>query len=183
MISTVYYPNLFPSESWLRLAALCWDEVYTLHYQWNPKFPDEITKFNNQLGNFIIPKNTVELGSNPAVSEKFKALVSQFLRRKIKIPKSWEAAIDVDWYEMFGDKFPRDILDELKEVLVRDDDSAKVFLPNEVSLHYMSLCASQLADQEKADLFADTKVFARTAMFDKRVRGRITTSIMEAYIG
>ncbi|MBA2728483.1 MAG: hypothetical protein H0U49_09980 [Parachlamydiaceae bacterium] len=63
----------------------------------------------------------------------------------------------------------------------RDDDYT-VRVPKCIALHYMSLCAATLANEEHADLFADKEVYTETAMFDKDARARITTSIIEAYI-
>ncbi|HEX8397665.1 MAG TPA: hypothetical protein VF644_10175 [Pyrinomonadaceae bacterium] len=224
MISTVYYPSLFPSENWLRLAALCWDKVYTLHYQKSPQIPAEIDDFNNQLRDFIIPQNTVELGRLKSVSQSFKEWLRSFPQAKIEL--SDELIGEGDWYEMFGDKIPGDILEklqtrslvktsggrlreakemvssELYEQYERKEGEGKlsfikrirqeqnyidssplvIHLPKEIALHYMSLCAAKLAEEKKADLFADREIFAETAIFNPQVRGEITTSIMEAYV-
>lgn len=182
MNSTVYYPNLFPPESWLRVASLCWDNVYTLRSPTASKMPPELVDFNEQIGGFIVQRDTVTLGKEEDVSSKFKVWLKS--EGKTKLSEGGPTLNDSQWYQMFADKFPTDIFNKLKadSLLMPIENTHEVHVPILIADHYMSLCAAKLAEVEGADLFADQETFAETAMFNKQVRGKITKSIVEAYI-
>lgn len=188
MLSTVYYPNLYPSENWLRLAALCWDSVYTLRSQRASQPSDEIQQLNEQLGDFLISKDTRELGSKEAVQTNFTNWFTNALKNNVVFPDDGGRLSQGQWYGMFEDKLTFEIIRQLKSEGFLEtypnhkrDNEYTTRVPKSIALHYMSLCAATLADEERADLFADKEVYAETALFNKG-RGEITTSVMEVYI-
>jgi hypothetical protein len=48
--TAIYYPHFYPSATWLRLAALLWDRVYTMQLEGTPPPPDDFTALNESLG-------------------------------------------------------------------------------------------------------------------------------------
>ena len=57
-----------------------------------------------------------------------------------------------------------------------------VYLPKDVALHYLSLCASQEAKDGKRDLVADGEKFTDTVLHDYSVRGEVATTVLQAYL-
>jgi hypothetical protein len=55
-------------------------------------------------------------------------------------------------------------------------------LPEDVALHYLSLCASQAAKAERRDLVADRMRFTDAVFYDYSVRGEVATTILEAFL-
>jgi hypothetical protein len=184
MNSTVYYPDLYPSLDWLKIGALCWDTVYTIRSPKATPASEEIAEFSGQLGNFIDSRHAGTLARNPDVSEKFINWLRLTQQSNSKYPKNDELLNEQEWYGMFADKFSEEIIAELQSLsLVRPAPHIyDVLVPKTIGLHYMSLCAAKLAEDEKADLFADQKAFAETAVFSKAARSVIITSIMKAYL-
>jgi hypothetical protein len=53
MNTAIYYPHLYPPPKWLRVAALCWDSVYTVQASDSPPFPRDVAELNSALGGFL----------------------------------------------------------------------------------------------------------------------------------
>ena len=53
MNTVIYYPHLYPPAEWLRVAALCWDEVYTLRPGSAPAMPEDIARLDTALGGIL----------------------------------------------------------------------------------------------------------------------------------
>lgn len=60
----------------------------------------------------------------------------------------------------------------------------KVFyLPKDVALQYLSLCAGRLAQLGKRDVVTDQRQFADTLFdSDEQLRGQVATAVLEAYV-
>jgi hypothetical protein len=53
MNTAIYYPYLYPPAKWLRVAALCWDTVYSLEPSDAPPRPQMVAEFDRALGGFL----------------------------------------------------------------------------------------------------------------------------------
>ena len=51
MNTVIFYPYIYPNERWLRVASLCWDDIYTLKTNGAFSQPSSISLTNNALGN------------------------------------------------------------------------------------------------------------------------------------
>jgi hypothetical protein len=65
--TVVYYPHIFPSPDWLKLAPICWNKVYTLvpaNWSYDPvDDPEEVLKLDQELGGILLPLNTQLMAS------------------------------------------------------------------------------------------------------------------------
>jgi hypothetical protein len=53
MNTAIYYPQLSPPPKWLRVAALCWDTVYTVQPSDSPPHPPDVAALSSALGGFL----------------------------------------------------------------------------------------------------------------------------------
>jgi hypothetical protein len=52
MNTAVYYPQFYPPGAWLRLGALLWDRIYTMHLEGStPPAPENLIELSEALGN------------------------------------------------------------------------------------------------------------------------------------
>jgi hypothetical protein len=72
MNTVLYYPHLFPPADWLRLAALCWDEVHTLRPAGSPEIPDQLAELDAALGGILRTADVSETSVDPQFLEMFK---------------------------------------------------------------------------------------------------------------
>ncbi|GHO97418.1 hypothetical protein KSF_112910 [Reticulibacter mediterranei] len=54
MNTVVYYPHIYPTTEWLKIAALCWDKVYRLRPHGWRHDPQTIQNLNNALGGLLV---------------------------------------------------------------------------------------------------------------------------------
>jgi hypothetical protein len=73
MNTVLYYPHLYPPTEWLRVAALCWDEVYTLLPPEAPDMPEEVARLDAALGKVLRPASIKELQNDRDIADKFEA--------------------------------------------------------------------------------------------------------------
>ncbi len=59
---------------------------------------------------------------------------------------------------------------------------AIAYLPRDVALHYLSLCALQVAKDEKRDLVADAGKFTDAVFHDYSISGEVATTVLQAYL-
>jgi hypothetical protein len=64
----------------------------------------------------------------------------------------------------------------------QDWDNPVISLPKDVALHYLSLCASQAAEDKRRDLVADGMKYTDAVFHDYAVRGEVGTAILRAYL-
>jgi hypothetical protein len=64
----------------------------------------------------------------------------------------------------------------------RKPAAGTVFLPREVALHYLALCAADAASTMSTDLFAEDHTFASTALATPRHRASLTTRLLRLYL-
>jgi hypothetical protein len=61
--------------------------------------------------------------------------------------------------------------------------SNMIYVPADVALHYLALCASKIAMDGNRDLAADGEIFTDTVFYDVRhARGEVATSVLQAYL-
>src|SRR5450631_2798812 len=72
MNTVLYYPHLFPPAEWLRLAALCWDEVHILRPAGSPETPDDLAKLDAALGGILRPAQLSDDVIDVQLIETFK---------------------------------------------------------------------------------------------------------------
>jgi hypothetical protein len=53
MNTAIYYPHFYPSDTWLRLAALCWDRIYTMQLENTAPAPEPLLQLDNALGGVL----------------------------------------------------------------------------------------------------------------------------------
>ena len=71
MNTVVYYPHVYPSPEWLKLAALCWDKVYTLSPYENFDFPYVIRALDDTLGGILESVYVQKIALEPEVQTRF----------------------------------------------------------------------------------------------------------------
>jgi hypothetical protein len=72
MNTVLYYPHLFPPMDWVRVAALCWDEVHTLRPAGSPAIPDELAELDAALGGILRTDNVSDTRTDPEFLGMFK---------------------------------------------------------------------------------------------------------------
>lgn len=69
-----------------------------------------------------------------------------------------------------------------QENVVATYEQPIVYLPKDVALHYMSLCAVDAANDDGRDLVADGGKFTDAVLHDYEIRGEVGTAVLEAYL-
>lgn len=80
MNSVLYYPGFYPSTNWLRVAALCWDTVFSFRPIGRLQ-PSEIAEFDEQLGGLLSPTDIAEFSSQTEVLDNFESWISRNTKR------------------------------------------------------------------------------------------------------
>ena len=195
MTSVIVYPYIVPNFDWLKTAALLWDSVHRISSEFSPADPPEVQELNSAIPDFLKSDEvTAELGGAALdVFEKWLRTHYDGLQRKGLVSET------ADWMTVYPDKFLDSSVELLcKYQVVRDperphwsDVSAEHLLgnarqyrlPKVIAVHYLSVIASILGQQEKADLFAEERDFAETAISSRSgVIGQIATTTLEAYL-
>jgi hypothetical protein len=71
MNGVLAYPHFFPPPDWLKLAALCWDKIYTLR-ETGAARPDYIEEFEANVPEVLDRIEVAEFSADPAVREQFE---------------------------------------------------------------------------------------------------------------
>ncbi len=103
----IYYPHLFPPMDWLRVAALCWDEVYTLRPPGSPSAPDELLALDSALGGVLRIEDVTPHYADTDFLEKFKCWLEGFIRGGGLTRVSWDT--DEDWFALLQGKMHEDL--------------------------------------------------------------------------
>ena len=103
MNTVVYYPHIYPTAEWLKLAALCWDQVYRLVPRRGPGDPKSIRELNSVLGNVLQPAYPADIGASPALRDQF----NNWLTARAEQLRAVEWTLDEQTLvEFFPSKFP-----------------------------------------------------------------------------
>lgn len=93
MNTAIYYPHFYPSATWLRLAALLWDRVYTMQLRDTPPPPDDLTALNESLGGvWAIAHPFDEMAT---ISEETSVLAETG-------PERWDKVLEVEMVQKFA---------------------------------------------------------------------------------
>jgi hypothetical protein len=78
MNTVVYYPYLWPTPEWIRVAALCWEKVYLVGRRtgYGVAFPEVIDSLNSQLGGMLDTSLSMNDLFDEDLMVRFKAWVT-----------------------------------------------------------------------------------------------------------
>ena len=201
MNTVVYYPYINPCPEWLRVAALCWDKVFVLGARDLPDEP-EIAKLDAALGGVIDRRFYVSDIADDAVVGQFQAWV-QAHEPELKA-HTFESQTDATMFALHAGKFASgpgkeaflflmnrglaeigsvDSRGAFTPVRMEVEVSESIFMPANIALHYLSLCASKAAATANSDLVADGETYMETVMYDYRaLRGDVSTTVLHAHL-
>jgi hypothetical protein len=70
-----------------------------------------------------------------------------------------------------------------RNLVTVEQTSTTYYLPKDVALHYLSLCADRLAQLGKRDVVTDQRQFTETFFdTDEELRGQVAAAVLEAYV-
>jgi hypothetical protein len=101
MNTVLYYPHLYPPTEWFRVAALCWDEVYTLQPDASPNAPEELTRLDAALGGILRVARIEEAVDDQAVASAFDSCLSDLPNKRIQSRHR-----DEDWFALLQGSSP-----------------------------------------------------------------------------
>jgi hypothetical protein len=260
--TALFYPHLYPSEHSLKLAALCWDSVYTLTPLGTDEPPDAIRKLDETLGGVLREEWFERAAEDPTLQDEFERWVgaradalkatphvladaterevvgifgsklgsrdrykrlhelgvvrSESRSHEKRIPswtlsefkgESFERPMPVDpmtkserrdyeKYTKLNDRASKEHnptkqaalrrkTSEFYErhlVSVRESEQL-VWVAKDVALHYLSLCAAHIANEDKRDLVASDQTFTDAVFNDARAHAaRVSTTTVEALL-
>ena len=167
MNAVVYYPTFYPSPRWLRVASLCWDRVYALHTDATPDPPVEIRELDEALGGVLGTANVAQVAQRPEVFEPFSRWLDARATSTSREPKS-----DIGLYGLQNPKLSGPILEALRrhrlltveEEETEYDSTGYTYVPRDIALHFLSLCASVVASDRDFDLAGLEERFAEAAL-------------------
>jgi hypothetical protein len=182
--TALFYPHLYPSERSLKLAALSWDSVYTLRPEGSPPPPPAIDELNAALGSVLHDADFRRASDDYRLQVEFGRWVDARIEAIQASPRTPGREIP-EVTELFasrmgvGPGFAR--LDDLG--LLQHDGSGHILVPEDVGLHYLSLCAAHVADKDRRDLAASDQDFTDTIFRNARAQGaRVATATVEALL-
>lgn len=120
-------------------------------------------------GGFEAELGPPEPGSD---QERYESLEYQAVRK--------HAAGDTRGYEQL-----RAMADQIRQrnLVTVEQTSTTYYLPKDVALHYLSLCADRLAQLGKRDVVTDRRQFTETFFdTDEELRGQVAVAVLEAYV-
>lgn len=259
--TALFYPHLYPTKRSLKLAALCWDSVYTLTPSSAvPPPPSQLAELDDALGGVLrtedfahasqsyelqeefarwVDARADELGASAQLADReFPDLVALFsgklgfgapgfarLSEMGLVRRAWESVErripswqrsefeERDFESPYSgptDEESRQYepYSKLKERAASEDEPAKraelereatsyyeshlvsvedgydrVWIPEIVALHYLSLCAAHVAEDDNRDLVASDETFTDAVFNDARAYGgRVSTATVEALL-
>lgn len=201
MNTVVYYPYVHPSPEWLRVAALCWDTVFVLGARDLPDDP-QISELDTALGGVIDRRfHVTDIADDSVVSEFQAWVLAHEAQLKAHI---FESQTYATTFAMHPSKFESgpgqaafNFLRHhgLAEIGMVDEGGTftptfteavspqSIFMPANIALHYLSLCAAKVAAVANCDLAADGETFVDTVTYDYRaLRGDVSTLVLQAHL-
>jgi len=210
--------------NWIKTAALCWDEVYTLTSPDSPGLTEDVAELNEKLGGFISGIDVRTFGQHEQLissfeqwldSEESKGTLGELTNGNFlqggsaffgifpgKLPGGRitqrltnlglaRGGFNGERKAFVGpvDDIPRlpeegaiDYVRRLRASGAIDEDS-QLYLPSNVALQYLSMCAANAASTYQADLYGQSELFAKSAIASQqRARAKITSRILETFI-
>ena len=215
MNTVVYYPYIYPTPEWLRIAALIWERVYLLGVRdevgGTRAPPSEIAILDNSFGNILDDSITfTELVTDDLINE-FKAWV---VARKDVLKRHKLSSKPQELFGLYDHKFlvgshvqteesVRDWLIEQGLAKIKWANKKKfglhkfpseggysrflaesmVYLPADIALHYLSLCAAKAAQVGNRDLVAADEPFTDIVFHRHRcITSEVASNILQAYL-
>src|SRR6266446_1175087 len=80
MNSVLTYPYFFPNETWLKMAALCWDRVFTFR-EITRRPPPAIKEIDELLGGILGTIDIRSVSRDPVVMKSFESWLEVNHRR------------------------------------------------------------------------------------------------------
>ena len=148
----------FDFVSFLETLGLAKVEIHPLQLrvpQWNAEYVTRYHGMRNALPNFIIP----EPGSAHEMYNRLRA--RGLIQEAEKIYKKNLVTVTPEYAS----------------------GTTAVYMPKEVALHYLSLCALKAATDDKRDLAAVDEKFTDVVFSDiQAIKGEVATTLLEAYL-
>ena len=182
MNTVIYYPRIFPSPDWLKLAALCWDQVYRLvpsDWSYNPRIddPQEVNELDRKLGGILRPFDT-----NLVVSPELD-------RRFIKWFKIYRANIEYEkQYRLYEREVPFYLrkVSERVQALLKDEgyrtEDGLIYPPAYIAQYYLSLCASYAVQRLRCDAVTNEQKFTDIIFDSSPFYQQVATAVLQAYL-
>lgn len=264
MNTVVYYPHFVPPDSWLKVAALCWERVYRLLPIDAPSDPVDIAQLDAELGGVLASISWDEVADREHIKDRFKEWVAarteqfaanhrpptvgeehalmrvgvyeskfpggelvEFLaERGLATVRTAATKVDIPAWEKEAwqsrlleapsqyveprpgsDHYEYERLEQLardrtlsgdaegasnaaiqaedirrRNLISVDDHHPVVELPQDVALHYVSLCANEAALSGKRDLVGASDGFTDAIFHRHRLAGEVAISVLQAVL-
>jgi len=189
--TVVYYPHIFPSPDWLKLAAICWNKVYRLvpaNWSYDPvDDPKGVNKLDQELGGILLPINAqeialVEAQNNPdeGINKCFINWVEANQERLLqeRMPLSHHQLWTTPFYV---EKVTREVYDFLRQQGFQADGSF-LYLPDYIANYYLSLCAAKVAQIAKCDSVTNEQKFTDIVFASSPLVAEVETAVIKAYL-
>jgi len=209
MNTVLYYPHTQPRPPWLRLASLCWDEVYLLSFDryatsYKPAMWPELAELDAALGGVIRASEFVDEYVDENLIDEFKGWVDEReAQLRQDLDDGRQVLFGIHESKMYHPPIAGE--DTLREWLVGrglarierpeeqgDGDrweatemapEVNVWLPRNIALQYLALIASRAAESHGRDMATDSAIFTDPVFHTVRsVRGQVATSTVEAFL-
>lgn len=202
MNSVLYYPHLYPTATWLRIGALCWDRVYSFTSVSAPSTPDNLAEVNEAMGNPWLGVNVADVATAPEIIQSFRSWLDEYYPTKGS--KKYDLSLQnfaerAALFSLYKDKFPGGEFLKLLAIrnLVFDYSGGELFLekmhdfspsdvlaiPKDVALHYLSLCAGYISVKQRLDICADESLFVNTAVrLPEAARHDVGLTVLELFL-
>lgn len=201
MNTVIYYPYIHPEPDWLKLAAICWDKVYVLGTSDAVDDP-VISELDAALGGILDYSIYVENIADGELIERFKRWVDA---REDKLrAQGLKSQKDQPLFGIYPSKnFACSSGERIFDLLARrglakykmprlkpgeipseaGPSKEMIYMPQDIALHYLSLCASKAALSGNRDVVAADEKYTDIVFYDHRVmRGDVAALILNAYL-
>jgi hypothetical protein len=188
MNTVIYYPYIFPSSQWLKIAALCWNKVYRLvpdKWSYDPIVdPDEVMQLDSELGGILENVEAKKIAS-PRVDEQFIRWLREhrleLIHERMLDDQADEIGFDEGNTVFFKDKASIAVIDSLVRSGYKQE-GPYFFLPRYIAHYYLSLCASEAAKKYKSDPITDEKKYTDIIFDSSPIYGEVATAVLQAYL-
>ena len=192
MNTVIYYPHIFPSPDWLKLAAICWNKVYRFvptNWSYHPvDDPEAVNKLDQELGGILHSLNTPEIAElrDPdfqlkEVNERFLNWVRANQGRLIRETTHQSHNPQQSLLPFYVGKVNPEVYRFLRQQGFRQEGPL-LYLPDYIAYYYLSLCASKAAQLYKSDSVTDEQKFTDIIFASSPLVAAVQTAIVQAYL-
>jgi hypothetical protein len=180
MNTVLYYPHIFPSPDWLKLAALCWNHVYRfVPANWSyDSHHDElaVNELNRELGGIlrdVQPETMASFVDNP--------FINWVETHKTKLEYERQYQYHKDEIHFYSSKISNRVQRYFYQEGFRRE-GPYVLLPEYIAHYYLSLCASEAVKHLGSDAATNEQKFTDIIFDTSPLYGEVATAVLKAYL-